>query len=190
MDDPRMEAATVMEHADCLYDESAVEVALVDMANKINRDMADSNAVVICVMNGGLVASGLLLPRLRFPLRLDYMHASRYRERTLGDDLHWKVNPTQVLAGTDVLIIDDILDEGYTLEAIIRFCREQSPASVRAAVLVQKAHDRGVHPQVDYVGLNVPDRYVFGYGMDYKGYWRNAPGIYAVQEHNTQKTGS
>jgi len=89
-----------------------------------------------------------------------------------------------------VLIIDDILDEGYTLEAIIRFCREQSPASVRAGVLVQKAHDRGVHPQVDYVGLNVPDRYVFGYGMDYKGYWRNAPGIYAVQEHNTQKTGS
>jgi hypoxanthine phosphoribosyltransferase len=190
MDDMRLEAAAVMENADCLYDESEVEAALVDMANEINRDMADSCAVVICVMNGGLVASGLLLPRLGFPLRLDYMHASRYRERTLGDDLHWRVSPSQALAGKDLLLIDDILDEGYTLESIISFCHEQSPASVRSAVLVQKQHDRGVRPPVDYVGLKVPDRYVFGYGMDYKGYWRNAAGIYAVQERNVEQAGS
>lgn len=182
MNDLRKEATRVMEQADCLYDKAAVEAALGRVADQINRDMAAANGVVLCVMNGGLVASGLLLPKLSFPLHLDYMHASRYRERTSGDELHWKVNPTQSLAGKDLLVIDDILDEGYTLDAIIRFCKDQSPASVRAAVLVQKAHDRGVRPQVDYVGLTVPDRYVFGYGMDYKGYWRNAPGIYAVAE--------
>jgi hypoxanthine phosphoribosyltransferase len=86
------------------------------------------------------------------------------------------------LADKDLLIVDDILDEGYTLDAILGFCRRQSPASVRAAVLVQKQHDRGLRPAVDYIGLQVPDRYVFGYGMDYKGFWRNAPGIYAVAE--------
>jgi len=178
-----------MQAADCLYDRIAVEAALDCMADAINNDMAGGDTVVICVMNGGLVASGLLLPRLTFPLRLDYMHASRYRERTAGEELHWKVDPSQPLAGKDLLIIDDILDEGHTLEAILRYCRDQSPASVRAAVLVQKEHDRGVRPPVDYIGLDVPDRYVFGYGMDYKGYWRNAAGIYAVAGQQVERTG-
>ena len=176
------EARIVMQQAECLYDRTAVEAAFDRMANRINNDLAGADVVVICVMNGGLVASGILLPRLDFLLRLDYMHASRYRERTSGDELHWKVEPTQALAGRHLLIIDDILDEGYTLDAIIRFCQQQSPASVRAAALVQKQHDRGVRPAVDYIGLQVPDRYVFGYGMDYTGFWRNAPGIYAVAE--------
>ena len=178
----REEARIVMQQAECLYDRTTVEAAFDRMASRINGDLAGAAAVVICVMNGGLVASGILLPRLDFLLRLDYMHASRYRERVSGDELHWKVEPTQPLAGKNLLIVDDILDEGYTLDAIIRFCQGQSPASVRAAVLVQKQHDRGVRPAVDYVGLQVPDRYVFGYGMDYKGFWRNAPGIYAVAE--------
>ena len=182
MTDLRAEATAVMQTADCLYDRSAVEAAFDRMAERITHDMAGGDVLVVCVMNGGLVASGALLPRLRFLLRVDYMHASRYRERTSGDELHWKIEPAQPLDGKDVLIIDDILDEGYTLDAIIRYCHQQSAASVRAAVLVQKKHDRGVRPPVDYVGLTVPDRYVFGYGMDYKGYWRNAPGIYAVAQ--------
>ncbi len=174
------EAIAVMARADCLFDQAGVEGALDRMADAINRDMADTRALVICVMNGGLVASGILLPKLRFPLHLDYLHASRYRERTSGDTLHWRIDPARPLAGMDLLLIDDILDEGHTLQAIIEFCRTQNPASIRTAVLVQKEHQRGVRPPVDYVGLKVPDRYVFGYGMDYKGYWRNAPGIYAV----------
>lgn len=182
MNESREQATRVMERADCLYDRVAVEAAIDRMAARINRDMAGGDVVVICIMNGGLVATGALLPRLELPLRVDYLHASRYRERTSGDVLHWKAEPHQPLAGRDLLIVDDILDEGYTLEAIIRYCREQAPASVRSAVLVEKVHERGVRPPVDYIGLSVPDRYVFGYGMDYKGYWRNAPGIFAVAE--------
>ena len=182
MTELREEAILVMREADCLYDRAAVEAALDRMAAEINRDLGDGDVLALCVMNGGLVAAGSLLPRLQLPLRVDYMHATRYRERTTGDELHWKVAPSQSLAGRHLLVIDDILDEGYTLEAIMRFCWQQSPASVRAAVLVQKEHQRGVRPPVDYIGLRVPDRYVFGYGMDYKGYWRNAAGIYAVAE--------
>lgn len=182
MGDLRTEAEHVMRHADCVHDVATVERALDQMAARIHDDLSGKDVVVICVMNGGLVATGALLARLDFALRVDYMHASRYRERISGDELHWKVEPTQDLAGRDLLIVDDILDEGYTLEAIIAFCRGLSPASLRSAVLVQKQHDRGVRPHVDYVGLTVPDRYVFGYGMDYKGFWRNAPGIFAVAE--------
>lgn len=180
MNDLRREAAEVMQHADCLHDSAAVQRAYDTMATAINRDMAGGDVLVVCVMNGGLVTAGQLLPRLDLQLRVDYLHASRYRERTSGDDLHWKVEPAQALAGRDVLIVDDILDEGYTLDAILRYCRHQQPASLRAAVLVQKLHDRGVRPPIDYIGLTVPDRYVFGCGMDYKGFWRNAPGIFAV----------
>lgn len=174
------EAVAVMAEADCLFDRAEVERACDRISARINSEMAGGDIVVLCIMNGGLVATGLLLPRLDLVLKVDYMHVSRYREKTSGADLHWKVEPSNELRGKDVLIVDDILDEGYTLEAIIQFVRGQGPASVRTAVLVQKEHNRGVRPPVEYVGLRVPDRYVFGYGMDFKGYWRNAPGIFAV----------
>ncbi len=182
MTDPRSEAIEVMKSADLLFTRTDVESACDRIAAAVNSDFDGRDLVVLCIMNGGLVATGLLLPRITLPLRVDYLHATRYRERTSGDALHWKVEPSNELAGRNVLIIDDILDEGYTLEAIIQFCEDQGAADVRAAVLVQKQHDRGVRPAVDYIGLSVPDRYVFGYGMDYKGYWRNAAGIYAVAQ--------
>jgi hypoxanthine phosphoribosyltransferase len=182
MSTSRAEAERVMQQADCLFSKAEVEGAIDAMAKKIDDDMRDGNVVVLCVMNGGLIMTAALLARLHFPLRVDYLHATRYRERTAGDDLHWKTEPTQDLAGKDVLVIDDILDEGYTLDAILGYCRAKSPASLRSAVLIEKQHTRGVNPNPDYIGLQVPDRYVFGYGMDYKGYWRNAPGIYAAAD--------
>ncbi|MDJ0738985.1 MAG: hypoxanthine-guanine phosphoribosyltransferase [Gammaproteobacteria bacterium] len=182
MSDLRDEAERVMREADCIHDDVTVQRALDDMAVCIERDLGGRDVVMICVMNGGLVTTAALMSRLHFALRVDYMHATRYRERTQGDELHWRVEPSQDLAGRHLLVVDDILDEGYTLDSILSFCRRFEPASLRAAVLVRKAHDRGVRPTVDYIGLTVPDRYVFGYGMDYKGYWRNAPGIFAVAD--------
>lgn len=174
------EAVAVMTEADRLYTMDEVGAACDRMAAMINRDLAGQELIVLCIMNGGLVATGLLLPRLTMPLRVDYLHATRYRGATTGADLHWRVEPSNDLGQRHVLVIDDILDEGYTLASIIAFCQAREAASVSAAVLVQKTHDRGVRPPVAYVGMQVPDRYVFGAGMDYKGYWRNAAGIYAV----------
>jgi hypoxanthine phosphoribosyltransferase len=173
----------VMAEADCLHSNAEVEVAIDAMAAAINSEMADSNPVVFCVMNGGLIFSGKLLPKLNFPLELSYLHATRYRNETSGGELFWKAKPEISFIDRDVLIIDDILDEGHTLGAIIDFCRHAGAKNVRIAVLVDKTHDRKARPDLkaDYVGMPCVDRYVFGYGMDYKGYWRNAPGIYAVK---------
>lgn len=176
------EARRVLTASDLLFDQSQVESALDRMAAAISADHADNDPLLLCVMNGGLVPAGLLLPRLLFPLKLDYLHATRYRERTFGDELHWKKHQESDLAGRDVILIDDILDEGHTLAAISEHCRQQRASRVTTAVLVEKEHDRGLDLNADYVGLHVPDRYVYGYGMDYKGYWRNAPGIYAAPE--------
>lgn len=168
------------QHAERLYSAEAVQQAIERMAQAISSDLADRNPVLLCVMNGGLIPMGCLLPHLEFPLRVDYIHATRYRERTFGTELEWKKYHEAPLQGETVLIVDDILDEGHTLQAIVEYCVAQDAKEVRTAVLAHKLHDRGADIQADYVGLTVPDRYVFGFGMDYKGYWRNAAGIFAI----------
>jgi hypoxanthine phosphoribosyltransferase len=173
----------VMAEADCLYTEAQLEAAIDRVAQAINAELAERNPVVFCVMNGGLVFSGKLLPKLNFPLEQSYLHATRYRNETSGGELFWKAKPEISFIDRDVLIIDDILDEGHTLGAIIDFCKHAGASAVHTAVLIDKEHDRKARPNLkaDYVGLTCIDRYIFGYGMDYKGYWRNAAGIYAVK---------
>jgi hypoxanthine phosphoribosyltransferase len=174
---------SVMAQADCIYPEAEVEAAIARVAVAINADLAQSNPLVFCVMNGGLIFSGKLLPKLNFPLELSYLHATRYRNETSGGELFWKAKPEVSIVDREVLIIDDILDEGHTLGAIIDFCQHAGAAKVHIAVLIDKTHERKARPDLkaEYIGLPCIDRFLFGYGMDYKGYWRNAPGIYAVK---------
>ena len=173
----------VMSEADCLYDEAQMEAAIKQVAAAINSELAERNPVVFCVMNGGLIFAGKLLPQLNFPLEVSYLHATRYRSETTGGELFWKAKPELSFMDRDVLIIDDILDEGHTLSAIVDFCHHAGARQVHTAVLIDKDHDRKASPglKANYEGLPCVDRYVFGYGMDYKGYWRNAAGIYAVK---------
>ncbi|OGT99630.1 MAG: hypoxanthine-guanine phosphoribosyltransferase, partial [Geobacteraceae bacterium GWC2_48_7] len=137
----------------------------------------------ITIMNGGLIFAGQILTKLAFPLEIDYIHATRYGNEIKGEELNWIVKPQSELKGKTVLLLDDILDEGITLAAIARYCLQQGAAEVLMAVLVEKLHLRKVTPgmRADFTGVEVGDRFVLGYGLDYKGYWRNAPGIYAVK---------
>ncbi len=169
--------------ADLLHAESAVEAALDRMAAQITTQLADSNPLLLCVLTGGIIPTGKLTTRLDFPLQLDYLHATRYRGATEGGGLVWKRQPeAQLITGREVLVIDDILDEGHTLVAIRRALTEFRPSGLRVAVLAEKRHDRrAVGAHAEYVGLFVEDRYVFGCGMDYKEYWRQLPEIYAVK---------
>lgn len=177
------QAQAVMDKARCLYDLPQLNHALDRLAAEITAKLEHSNPLVISVMNGGLIPAGHLIPRLVFPMQVDYLHATRYRGKTSGGQLLWTVKPQHELTGRSVLIIDDILDEGITLNSILDFCREQGAYKVYSCVLVEKEHERKhACPNADFIGVKVEDVYVFGFGMDYKGYLRNAPGIYAVQE--------
>ncbi len=183
MTDTVREMQQVLDEADCLRTEAEVELALDKMATDISNRLQQSNPLIFCVMNGGLIITGKLLPKLTFPLEAHYLHATRYRHETTGGILDWKVKPEASMAGRSVLIVDDILDEGTTLAAIIDYCKAQGASEVLTAVLVDKEHNRKARPDLkcDFTGMTVEDRFLFGYGMDYKGYWRNAPGIYAVK---------
>lgn len=176
-------AQRVLQEADLLVGEAEVVAAIVRMAESITRRLAQANPVVFCVMNGGLIFAGQLLTRLVFPLEAAYVHATRYGNATSGGALHWLVRPQLELQGRTVLLLDDILDEGVTLAAIAEHCRQQGAAEVLLAVLVDKRHERKVSPgfRADFTGIEIEDRFLFGYGLDYQGYWRNAPGIYAVK---------
>ena len=156
------------------------------MAINIHRELQDQNPVLVCVMVGGLVLLGNLLPRLDFPLEVDYVHATRYRGEITGGDIVWKAKPSTNLKGRTVLVVDDILDGGVTLAAIIDEIQKLGAEKVYSAVLVDKYRKRVVNglQQADFVGLQVEDHYIFGYGMDYNEYLRNAPGIFVVHpEH-------
>lgn len=178
--DPKV--ADFLTHCDQLYTAAQVQKAIADIAEKITADLIDKDPILLCVMNGGLVFSGQLLPLLGFPLSLDYLHATRYQKAERGAKVQWLNKPNTSLMGRCVLILDDILDEGLTLRSVLDFCWQQGASEVKIAVMTEKQHQRNISGiKSDYTGLSVADRYIFGMGMDYQGYWRNAPGIYAVK---------
>jgi len=173
----------VLENADQLFSQQEVEQALDRLAGDIKRSLGDQNPLLLCVMTGGLVPASELFTRLDFPVQLDYLHATRYQGTVGGSELKWITTPSQSLDGRTVLVVDDILDEGLTLAAILDYCRAQGARAVYSAVLVEKLHERKADGlRADFTGLQVEDRYVFGYGMDYHGYLRNVKGIYAVAD--------
>ena len=174
----------VYANATLLYTANEIEAALDRMAIKIHEGLNDKNPVILCVMIGGLVPTANLLLRLDFPLEVDYVHATRYLGNTYGGDIVWKIKPTVDLAKRVVLVVDDILDGGLTLAAIIHEVRALGATAVYSAVLVNKDGPRLPHAlqHADFVGLQVDSKYIFGYGMDYQNYLRNAPGIFVVTD--------
>lgn len=182
----------VRKTAECLHDAKAVSKAYDKLAVEITKKLSGKNPLVISLMNGGLISSGQILLRLDFILQVDFIHATRYREQTAGGSkLNWMVKPHQLLKNRHVLLIDDILDEGMTLYEVAQYCKKEGAQTVQTAVLVDKKHNRRQPPgyKADFTGLEIEDRYVFGCGMDYKGYLRNANGIYAVADELLSRQG-
>lgn len=176
----------VRKGAELVFGPDAIAAALDRMAAAITAELDDSLPVVLCNLTGAIIPAGHLLTRLDFPLEIDHLHVTRYHGNTTGgDQLVWLSKPRISLAGRTVLVIDDILDEGHTLDAVLDHCREAGAERVYSAVLVRKHHDRGLALQADCIGLEVDDRYVFGFGMDYKGWFRNLDGIYALSTEDS-----
>ena len=174
----------VLENAECLYSKVEVEAALDKLAAELNAAYKDAHLLILCVMIGALIPLGQLVTRLHFPLEVDYIHATRYGNAKQGGELKWLVKPGTSLKDRQVLIFDDIMDGGLTLAEIMNYCREAGVKEVKSAVMVNKLRTReaGVNLEPDFIGLNTPDRFLFGFGLDYEGYLRNLPEIYAIKE--------
>lgn len=186
MTSPRL--ADVLATADLLHDRAELDTVIATMADAIVPDYAsdDTPPLFVTIMHGGMpfaVQLAFALGERRLDVEFDYLHATRYRGSTSGSGLAWLHRPATSMRGRRVLLVDDILDEGHTLLAVKRWCEDQGAQDVRVAVLAVKRHDRRVDGiDADYVGLEVVDRYVFGFGMDYHEQGRNLPAIYALAE--------
>lgn len=176
------DSQNALENAELLYSAAEVEQAITQMADEITTELENSNPMVLPVMVGGVILAGKLISQLNFPLQMDYIHATRYRSTTSGSTINWLKKPEKSLENRTVLLVDDILDEGLTLAAIIEYCYEAGAKKVYTAVLAEKELeiDKPIK-KADFTGLVIPDHYVFGYGMDYHEYHRNVAGIYAIK---------
>jgi hypoxanthine phosphoribosyltransferase len=175
------EAWKILESADLLCDEAEVREAIARLASEITASLKDRYPLVLAVMGGSIFFAGHLLPQLRFPLEFDTLHASRYGRATSGGEVVWTVEPGENVRGRTVLVLDDILDGGETLAAIRDRVRSLGAAAFYSAVLTDKDIGRKKPIVPDFIGLRLPNRYVFGCGMDVSGAWRNLPAIYAVK---------
>ncbi|MBU0621273.1 MAG: hypoxanthine-guanine phosphoribosyltransferase [Gammaproteobacteria bacterium] len=175
------QARKILNEAELIISAEEVQAALRRVADGINAVLADQHPLVLSVMGGAVVFTGQLLPMLDFPLDFDYLHVSRYGNDKQGGALHWKVAPRENVKGKVVLVLDDILDEGETLHAIRQRVMELGASKFYSAVFADKANGKDKPIQADFVGMELPDRFVFGFGMDIHGAWRNLPAIYAVR---------
>ena len=169
-----------LEQSDLVASADEVQAALRRVASEIEARLSGAYPLVLAVMGGAVVFAGQLLPLLRFPLDFDYIHASRYGAATRGAAIDWRVSPPESVARRTVLVVDDILDGGQTMAAIRDRLLALGAEAFHCAVLVEKTLSREKPVQADFVGLRIPDRFVFGYGMDAKGFWRNLPEIRAM----------
>lgn len=180
------ELSAALQSAQVVHDRVVIEAAIARMGAQVTRALDGERALFLTVLHGGLMFAGPLALAIGCDLEFDYVHATRYRGGTRGGELHWLRKPQSVMHGRTVILADDILDEGHTLAALRDACLAEGACRVLIAVLCEKRHERRAPGlTADFIGLQVPDRYVFGYGMDYHEQGRNLPGIYALNEEGT-----
>jgi len=176
------QAWRILQDADELCSPECVLDEVARLAREISAKLAERHPLVLTVMRGSVIFAGQLLPQLRFPLHFDYLDVTRYGSATVGGEITWKVSPGTAVAGRVVLVLDDILDEGHTLAAVREKLVQAGATEFHAAVFAQKDIGRARPIAPDFVGITVPNRYVFGFGMDVHGAWRNLPAIYALKD--------
>ena len=176
------EAKDLLAGAEVIHSAETVAAAVTRVAAEITEKLGDTNPLLLCVMSGGVPFAGQLMTQLHFPLEFDYMHVTRYGQETSGGALSWRAAPWTSVKDRTVLILDDILDEGVTLAAIVERMKQLGAKACYTAVATDKLNGKQKPIKADFVALTVPDRFVFGFGMDVRGHFRNLPAIYAMKE--------
>lgn len=177
-------AWSMLRDAELIIPENEIQTAINRIAAEISNLLAAEQPLLLAVMGGAVFFAGQLLPKLKFPLEFDYIHASRYGAATSGGAISWRVEPGENIRGRTVLVLDDILDRGHTLAEIRTRILQRGARSFYSAVLTEKTTGLQKSFSADFVGVSVPNRFVFGCGMDCNGAWRNLPAIYAVKEND------
>lgn len=175
------ESRALLAKAELVFDEVCCEVKLKELATRVTEKLSDEFPLIVALMNGAAVFAGKLLPLLNFPLQFESIQVSRYRNELKGSNLEWQYPPQgDLIKSRTVLLLDDVLDEGHTLLAVRKKILSLGAKACYSAVFVEKILNVAKPISADFVALQAPNCYLFGYGMDVKGYWRNLPAVYAL----------
>ncbi|RLE17831.1 MAG: hypoxanthine-guanine phosphoribosyltransferase [Actinobacteria bacterium] len=173
----------VLKNSTLIADRQEVKAAVDLLGEAINAYYGDREIILLIVMTGAVMPAAWVASKLKMPVQMDFVHATRYAGQTEGGEIEFRVPPRLNLEGHDVLIIDDIYDIGLTLQMIEGYCESRGACSVNRAVLVRKIHDRettGTLPK--FIGMEVEDKYIFGCGMDVYENWRHLDEIRALED--------
>ena len=177
--DPR----ELLENSTVIADRDEVRAAVDRIAKEINAHYGDRSIILLVVMTGAIMPAAWIASRLKMPLQMDFIHATRYSGTTQGGEIEFRVPPRLNLQNQDVLIVDDIYDIGLTLQMIEHYCQAREARSVNSAVLIRKIHARETTGELPaFIGMEVEDKYVFGCGMDAYEHWRHLHEIRALEE--------
>lgn len=161
-----------------LLTQEQIEQRVAELGRQITADYAGKDLIVVVLLKGAAWFATDLTRAIDLPLRVDFMVASSYGNGTsTSGSVKVKLDISEDIAGKDVLVIDDIIDSGVTFASISNMLRQQRPASLKTVALCDKAERRVNGLDADYVGFQIPDEFVVGYGLDYAGDYRNLPYI-------------
>ena len=170
------------EHVEVLLTEEEVDARIKEIGDQISRDYAGKTVHLICILKGGSFFMVELAKRITVPVTMDFMSVSSYGGETRSSGVVKIVKDLdEPLLGKDVLIVEDIVDTGRTLNYLIELLKDRGPESVRLCTLLDKPDRRIAPVDVDYTGFNIPDEFVVGYGLDYDQRYRNLPYIGVVK---------
>lgn len=178
----------ILNKADLLLNEPQISQIMDKLAQQISSEFQQKLPLVLVVMKGGYFVASELLRRLNFPLEVDYLEATRYGKNTSGACLNWLHKSATQIQARDIILVDDVFDEGITLAEINTYLQDAGANSVKSLVLVEKqVANRKIDFRPDYIGALLPNRFLFGCGMDLAGIWRNLPQIYAINDEDIDK---
>ena len=180
----QIDTEEILATSKCLMKQNEVEKLMRAMAKEIEIKLGDLNLVILTIMSGGLVPTGIFMKYFQSACELDYIHLTRYENQTTGGKIKWHRQPQKIVQDRNILLIDDILDQGITLETAMHECYNQGAKSVHTAVMVKKNIPcRSGIQNSDFYAFELPEEYLFGSGLDYKGYFRNLDGIYSLSKN-------
>lgn len=160
-----------------LFMREEIQRKVQELGSRISSDYAEKDLLVIGVLKGALFFMSDLLRSLRISVRMDFIHCTSSSKSPDGQPVHILADMQEDVKGKDVLLIEDIMDSGVTVDYLKQRLLAQGPASLRVCVLLDKPDRRRVAIEADYAGFRIPNKYVVGYGLDFDDRYRNLPYI-------------
>ncbi len=177
--------------AEVLIDEKTLQKRVKELAQEINRDYAGKDLLLICILRGGIVFLVDLMRYITVPLQLDFMAVTSYGAgiRQSGGSVRLSLDLKTDIRHKEVLLVEDIVDSGNTIAYVLEFLQTRQPRSLKVCTLLDKEERRETSVPVHYRGFSIPNKFVFGYGLDLDEYYRNLPFIAVVDQNKYHQPG-